>query len=525
MPTAFGGEPATTAEPASRREYRRMIGLACACGVLALALAGLVGGLTGQRFLDSPLLRYVPMAPSTALLFLLLGGLLLQRTSGPRRLSALAGATLLLVAAAVFLNLAESLLGLNVGILDSFFRRLNAWAGVPHVDMSPATAGLFTLAVAASWPLSGRRGQAPAPGLKAAGVLAACIVLGGGVFLLGYAFGSPLLYSSAVVPVAKSTALAFLLLGAALVCEAGPEVQPLRMFHGPSPRAVLLRAFVPLALALSLAHSLLLGPGGPHLGEGNALFAAGMAVAHAGAAGLVVALVVRRVGGAMEQAETLRSRAEALIRLALKEKTVMLKELHHRVKNNMQIVSSLLQLQSDYVADPDDRLLFEESQRRIKSMSLVHEELYKSEDLSFVDMGQYVPRLVGQLVGGAVPEIRTDFEVGNVRMSITQSVPCGLLLNELVMNAMKHAFRQSAAPRLSVALRVEGQSVELAVKDNGPGLPPGFSPAGGGTFGMILAASLAEQLRGQLSAESTGRGASFVLRFPLEPLEPGATAA
>ncbi len=530
MPVDLVAEPQAGGAVSRRRWLVRLTGLAASGLVVALAVLGLIGGLTGQRLLDSPALHFVPMAPSTATLFLLLGGLLLLRVlAGP--LSALrraSGLLLLAVSAAVFLELIDWLFGSDVGFLDILFRHLDTWTGVPHVEMSPAAAALFALSCAASWSLTGRRDAAAVPGLRAAGNIGAAVALGGSVFFLGYVFGTPLLYASSVIPMARSTALAFLLLGAALICEAGPELQPLRMFSGPSTKASLLRAFVPLVVALSLAHSLVLELGGPFFGQGNALIVAGIAVGYAVSVGLAVTLVARRVGGSLERSEAQRSEAEGKIRSALGEKTVMLKEIHHRVKNNMHIVSSLLLLQSEYVADPRDRALFEASRARIQSMAMVHEGMYLSEDLSCVDMADYVPRLVGQMVHGSVPPVRLECAVGEVRLPITQSVPFGMLLNELVMNAMKHAFALAAAPELRVTLRAGTGTADgaadgdgnghwvLVVEDNGPGLPPGFSLTGSATLGMNLVDSLTQQLHGQITAEDTGHGARFALRFPMD---------
>lgn len=503
--------------PIAPGDYVRLTWLVSSGAVTVIAFLGLAGALVGRRLVDSAVWFHVPMAPSTAVLFLILGGLQLLRvlTGTPvpgRRASA---ALLLLVCAATLLELAEWLSGRDVGLLDVLFRHVTAWGGVPHVNMSPATAVLFLLSCGSTWPLSRRCLGAPAAGLRMAGMLGSSVALGGSVFFLGYVYSAPLLYATSLVPVAQSTSLAFLLLGVALVCEAGLELQPLRMFAGPSTKALLLRSFVPLVVGVSLAHSLIFGLGGPYFGQANALVVASIVVGDALLVGLVVLLVTRRVGDALEWAETKRSESERQIRAALEEKTVMLKELHHRVKNNMQIISSLCTLQADYVADSRDRVLFEETRERIRSMALVHEDLYMSEDLSFVDMGSYVPHLAGQLVGGRVPAVRTVFDVEALRLPITQSVPCGMLLNELVLNALKHAFPKAAEPELRVALRNSGGHVELAVEDNGPGLPPGFSLTGGFTFGLLLVGSLAEQLHGELTAENTGHGARFILRFPV----------
>ncbi|MBU1229430.1 MAG: hypothetical protein KKA55_05700 [Proteobacteria bacterium] len=521
--------PMTETAPAHRDLVCRA-GLVSAGAVVILASLGLSGGLIGLRLVDAARPELVPMAPSTAIVFLVLGGMVLLRSAagpmvpGPRASSAV----LLLLGAVVLLNLVGRLLGLDAGLLDLFFRQVSAWAGVSHTRMSPAAALLLLLSVAASWPLSWRRGgrPAPLPGLlRFAGLLGAAVALLGSVFLLGYVFGMPLLYHASVVPMARSTALAFLCLGAALVSEAGQELLPLRMFSGPATQANLLRAFVPLVVLLSLAHSLVLGLAGPRFGEGNALLVAGIAVTYAVSVGLMVLAVASRVGRSLELAEARRSEVEARVRAALREKTVLLKEIHHRVKNNMQLVSSLFSLQAEYVVDARDRTLFEESRERIQSMALVHEQLYASADLASVDMRDYVRRLAEQLTRGLVPAARLAYALEEVCLPVTQCVPFGMALNELLLNILKHAVVPARGLELRLALRVEGRENVLEVEDNGPGLPPGFSLEGPSTFGLVLLASLAQQLRGSLAAEDTGRGSRFTLRFAVERVEcpdPGA---
>jgi two-component sensor histidine kinase len=149
-------------------------------------------------------------------------------------------------------------------------------------------------------------------------------------------------------------------------------------------------------------------------------------------------------------------------------------------------------------------------------MALVHEELYGSDDLSSVGMGEYVPRLVERVVASADVAVQVEFAVEDMRLPVTRSIPCGLVLNELVMNAVKHAFRHGREGRLRVTLaRCDGQ-VELAVEDNGPGLPQDFDLESPATLGLTLITSLARQLFGSVAAQGLETGARFALRFPVE---------
>jgi len=216
-----------------------------------------------------------------------------------------------------------------------------------------------------------------------------------------------------------------------------------------------------------------------------------------------------------------RKQAMEAIRNSLKEKEILLKEIHHRVKNNMQIISSLLFLQMEYVSTPEDRELFSESQKRIQAMALVHEELYGASDLSSVGMREYVPRLVERVLSTAATPIRADFDLDETRLPVTRSVPFGLILNELVMNTVKHAFSPTRGGKtggtLTVSLRRDGpDNLRLKVEDDGPGLPPGFDYTASPTLGMTLLISLTRQIGGRLHAENrTEGGARFSLVFPV----------
>ncbi len=207
--------------------------------------------------------------------------------------------------------------------------------------------------------------------------------------------------------------------------------------------------------------------------------------------------------------------ADRAVRASLAEKEILLKEVHHRVKNNLQIISSLLYLQAEQVDDPVALESFRVSRNRIASMALVHEEIYRSADLARIRLDNYIrdllPKIFGQVGQGA--PVAVDCRLDPVTVPIEQAVPAGLVVNELLTNAHKHAFRDNGEARLDVTLAVRDGFVEIAVADNGPGLAPDFAVESTGTLGMQLVGNLARQLGGQVTARND-HGAVFSLTFP-----------
>ncbi|OHE68858.1 MAG: hypothetical protein A2413_05495 [Treponema sp. RIFOXYC1_FULL_61_9] len=205
---------------------------------------------------------------------------------------------------------------------------------------------------------------------------------------------------------------------------------------------------------------------------------------------------------------TERRIAEERLARSLEEKNVMLREIHHRVKNNMQIMSSLLHLQSRYVRDPADEALFEASQNRIRSMALIHELIYQREDLSSVDLSEYASNLVRFYKDGAVragAEIDTDC----VSVSTTPEIalPFGLILNELISNSIKYAFPSDRplkdGRRIDIRLTSDGDgSYALAYSDNGAGLKPGVDPETTESLGFSLIRSLSDQIAAKVTFRS-----------------------
>ncbi|MCX6137238.1 MAG: response regulator [Ignavibacteriales bacterium] len=211
----------------------------------------------------------------------------------------------------------------------------------------------------------------------------------------------------------------------------------------------------------------------------------------------------------------LRKEAEGLLKASLREKEVLLKEIHHRVKNNMQVISSLLSLQAAEIEDNKTRELFMESQNRVKSMALIHEKLYHSETLSRVDFGEYVRDLSASLVRTyASSNVSLAVMAADIFLGVDIAIPCGLIVNELVSNSLKHAFPDGRAGTISIDCQfTTADECTLCVTDNGIGFPKNFDFASTRSLGLTLVQTLSKQLHGVLTIDSTG-GTAFTIRFP-----------
>lgn len=210
---------------------------------------------------------------------------------------------------------------------------------------------------------------------------------------------------------------------------------------------------------------------------------------------------------------TARKQAEERMRAALHEKEVLLREVHHRVKNNLQIVSSILQLQARRIQDAEALARFRDSLDRIRAIALLHETLYRSEELARVSLTAYVRALVERLAAGyADQRVRLEMELEEIRTDLDTAMPCGLILNELVSNALRHAFPDGRPGCVRVRLARAGDRIELAVADDGVGLPGEWNPGRAASLGMELIAAFARQLRAELTLNREC-GTCFTLRF------------
>jgi len=212
--------------------------------------------------------------------------------------------------------------------------------------------------------------------------------------------------------------------------------------------------------------------------------------------------------------------AEERIRSSLAEKEVLLKEVHHRVKNNLQIISSLLDLQSEFITDLQLRGCFLESQNRIRSMALIHERLYGAEDFASIDFEEYVKDLSRSLFESYVVDPRQiylELDAGKISLDISRAIPCGLIINELVSNSLKHAFPDGRSGEISIRFKADADGwITLEIADTGVGLPAGLDFRNTGTLGLELVNLLAQQLRGEVAIRSSP-GTRFIVRFPDRP--------
>lgn len=214
---------------------------------------------------------------------------------------------------------------------------------------------------------------------------------------------------------------------------------------------------------------------------------------------------------------TERVRAEEQIRKSLEEKDILIKEIHHRVKNNLLVIESLLKLQSHSIKDEKDKELFTESENRVKAMSMIHERLYRSKNLVDMDFKEYINSLAVQLFHSYRIQssgVSLQVEVEDISLDIDTIIPCGLIVNELVSNALKYAFPGEASGSITVNIckMEEGGVYKLSVKDNGKGLPDDFDIYNATTLGLQIVLSLSDQLDGKLEIVRDG-GTSFELTF------------
>ena len=213
-----------------------------------------------------------------------------------------------------------------------------------------------------------------------------------------------------------------------------------------------------------------------------------------------------------------KERSEALT-ASLKERDVLLQEVHHRVKNNLQVISSLINMQMRRLEAGTSRDALEACQTRVQTIALIHQTLYQARDYARVPFSEYAQSLASNVfhaTGVSPTKVSLDLAIGDVALPVDKAIPCGLLLNELITNALKHAFTDGRSGTIRVAFgRIEGGRLRLTVSDDGVGLPQGYDVRNSESLGLQLVSTLSDQLDAELEIDGRG-GATFQLTFPAE---------
>jgi len=204
-----------------------------------------------------------------------------------------------------------------------------------------------------------------------------------------------------------------------------------------------------------------------------------------------------------------------MLEQGIDEKELLLREVHHRVKNNLTIISSFLNLQSYQTDDKMAIEMLSESKNRVHSMALVHENLYQNDNLTSIDFAEYTGKLIGDLMrshGSRCRDVRVTTDIDDISLSLDTLIPCGLIMNELINNSFKYAVGDTPDPEIRIMLKGKDNKVTLTVGDNGPGLPEDEDLKASKSLGLKIVASLVKQLKGQVEIDRT-RGTEFNISF------------
>ena len=218
-----------------------------------------------------------------------------------------------------------------------------------------------------------------------------------------------------------------------------------------------------------------------------------------------------------EEANILKDEKNKLLEQSLKEKEMLLKEVYHRVKNNLQVVSSLINLQAATIVNKETIGLLKQSADRIKSMALLHEKLYQSKDLSRIDFNEYIHCLVEHLMFGygiGPDRVKVSINIVNIFLDVDSAIPCGLIFNEVLSNALKHAFPNGREGEITVCFTQGLDEFSLLISDNGIGLPADWELKKSTCLGLELVSELTRQLMGQMALKKVN-GTAFAIHFPV----------
>ena len=213
---------------------------------------------------------------------------------------------------------------------------------------------------------------------------------------------------------------------------------------------------------------------------------------------------------------TERKIMEEKIKNSLQEKEMLIRETYHRVKNNLMVISSLLDLQARYIEDIETQNIFRDSQNRVRSMALIHEKLYQTTDLKWINFADYIQKLSMELFetySGQSHNIKIDFDLENHKLDTETSIPLGLIVNELISNSLKHAFPDDRKGIIKIKFYKDSEKYVLMISDNGIGFPEDLDYKKSSSLGLRIVNSLIDQIMGEITMDKT-HGTEFTIKFP-----------
>lgn len=231
---------------------------------------------------------------------------------------------------------------------------------------------------------------------------------------------------------------------------------------------------------------------------------------------VAISLENSRLFATLQQELEEKKEAEKRIIASLHEKELLLQEIHHRVKNNLQIMSSLLRLQSTYFKNPEIQHIFKESENRIRAMAIIHNKLYRSLNYDRVDFADYVGTLIQNLYlsyGADTSKIVLQVNLNDIHLNIDTAIPCGLIINELISNSLKYAFPGNKNGTITIEMNLNGNEAELSVRDNGIGISKDIDPMKTDTLGLKLVQLLTLQMDGSVEVVNSSPGTEFKIKF------------
>lgn len=482
---------------------------------LIIGLVGIIGWIFDFRDLLSIDSDFLPIAPDTSILIFLLSSVLFYNTfNKTNRFAGIAGKVL--VYFLIFyttLKIIDFFLQTDLTLSNIIFPSTEYKGEFPVKRISPLTSFLLLLSGAASIMILS--GKLRSRNFNVISILGSTILIFGFIITTGYSFGTPLFYGGNIIPVALPTAIGLTLIGIGITAAAGPESITNRLFTGTAVRALLLRAFIPIiiiaVLLVGFIHQMLVFT---NLNEG--LIASLTTLIFIALTIFVSIKIAVKISGVIEKAEAERKKAEVTLKENLVEKETLLKELNHRVKNNFNLINSIIELSTANKTDKEDLLAsISVVKRRILTISMIHKQLYDSKEYSNIDFRRYILNLARSVHDANENNMKIDlhFDIDDIHLPITKAIPCGLIINEMLTNSFKYAFKGNNSGNIYITFKNSDGSVKLTIKDDGKGLPDKFSLDNSETMGYTIVNELSKQLDGKSEISSNG-GAVFKLIFP-----------